>query len=88
VTEEEPLEAALIKKASEYEQLLEKFRHMQEESASSQARLTGDIGELRLQLKAIYSSSSWRMTEPLRRLSKFAHRALKRVSDKGERSRR
>ena len=81
VSEKERLEAALIKKASEHEQLLEKFQHMQEESASSQARLTGDIAELRLQLKAIYSSSSWRMTEPLRMLSKFVHRALKRASD-------
>lgn len=81
------LEAALIKKASEYDQLLEKLRHMQEQSASSQVRLTEDIAELRLQLEAIYSSSSWRMTEPLRRLSKFAQRALKRVGDKGERSR-
>ena len=47
----------------------------------------GVIPELRLQLEAIYSSNSWRMTEPLRWLSKFAQRALKRVSDKDESSR-
>jgi sulfotransferase famil protein len=81
------LEAALIKKADEYQQALVRLRRLQEDSASSQTRLTGTIAELRLQLEAIYSSNSWRMTEPLRRLSRFAHRAVKRISDKGERSR-
>lgn len=73
------LEGELANKGDECDQLLAKLSRLQEQSALSQAQLAASIEELRIELKAVYSSNSWRVTEPLRRLSEFAHKATKRT---------
>jgi hypothetical protein len=72
----------VVERANERERLQvelsrmeEQLSRQREESARFEAKLTHSIDELRLQLKAMYTSTSWKITKPLRRLTEFARRS-------------
>jgi chromosome segregation ATPase len=68
-------QAELSRQHTELSRLEAQSSRQQAESALLKARLTDIIDALQLRLDAVYSSNSWKVTEPLRKLSELRRKA-------------
>jgi hypothetical protein len=68
-------QAELSRQHGELLRLQAELSRQRVESAHSETQLNGTIDTLQLQLNRMYSSNSWKITEPFRKLSKLTRKA-------------